>query len=123
MKNNYFEVLRGGVHSTFQDTGFNNVQHLGITTGGVVDTLLFHLANKLLDNDSGTPVIEFANQGPLLELKKGRCRFVITGNVAFNIISKDNILQGTPNQTYHLQEGDQLDILTTIKSTISNLPV
>ena len=88
MQSNYFQVQRGGIHSTFQDTGFNNVQHLGITTGGVIDNHLFQLANKLLDNDLSSPVIEFANQGPLLELKKGRCRFAITGNVAFNIIRK-----------------------------------
>ena len=51
MQSNYFEVLRGGVHSTFQDTGFNNVQHFGITTGGVIDNHLFQLVNKLLAND------------------------------------------------------------------------
>ena len=61
-------------------------------------------------------LIEFANQGPLLELKKGRCRFAITGNVAFNIISKNLITHGIPNRTYLLYEGDKLDILTTIKS-------
>lgn len=116
MQSNYFQVQRGGVHSTFQDTGFKNVQHIGITTGGVIDNHLFQLANKLLDNDLSFPVIEFANQGPLLELKKGMCRFAITGNVAFNIISKNLITQGIPNRTYHLYEGDKLDILTTIKS-------
>ena len=116
MQSNYFEVLRGGVHSTFQDTGFTNVQHLGITTGGVIDNHLFQLANILLANDLNTPVIEFANQGPFLELKKGRCRFAITGNVAFNIISKNLITQGIPNRSYHLYKGDKLDILTTIKS-------
>lgn len=116
MQTNYFKVQRGGIHSTFQDTGFKNVQHIGITTGGVVDINLFQLANKLLDNDLSSPVIEFANQGPLLELKKGRCRFAITGNVSFNIISKDLITTGVPNRTYILHEGDKLDILTTIKS-------
>ncbi|SVE38845.1 uncharacterized protein METZ01_LOCUS491699, partial [marine metagenome] len=116
MQSNYFQVQRGGIHSTFQDTGFKNVQHIGITTGGVIDNHLFQLANKLLANDLSSPVIEFANQGPLLELKKGRCRFAITGNVAFNIISKNLITQGIPNRTYHLYESDKLDILTTIKS-------
>ena len=68
MKDNYFNVLRGGVHSTFQDLGFKKFQHLGISTGGVVDSNLFHLANKLLDNKTNTPTLEFTNQGPLLNL-------------------------------------------------------
>lgn len=116
MKNNYFEVLRGGIHSSFQDDGFDNVQHLGITTGGVIDQRLFYLANNLLNNNLKTPVIEFAYQGPLLKLKKGSCRFVITGNVSFNIIRKEIITEGLSNQTYNLQEGDLLDIFTTVKS-------
>ena len=41
MNKNYFEVVRGGIHTTFQDNGFLNTQHLGITTGGVVDRDLF----------------------------------------------------------------------------------
>ena len=68
MNNNYFEIIRGGVHTTFQDSGYSNVQHLGITTGGVVDSELFFLANKIVNNELHLPaILEFANQGPLLK--------------------------------------------------------
>ena len=73
MNKNCFEILRGGVYSTFQDNGYSNVQHLGITTGGVVDNDLFRLANKIVNNELHTPILEFANQGPQLKLKKGKC--------------------------------------------------
>jgi len=116
IKDNCFNVLRGGVHTTFQDLGFKNFQHLGITTGGVVDNNLFHLANKLLDNQSNTPTLEFTNQGPLLNLKKGKCRFAITGNVKFNIIKEGAIMFGIPNRTYFLNQGEQIDILGTTNS-------
>ena len=116
MKDNFFNVLRGGVHTSFQDLGFQNFQHLGITTGGVIDNNLFHLANKLLGNKLNTPTIEFTNQGPLLDLKKGRCRFVIAGNVKFNIIKKEGIIEGISNRTYFLNEGEHLDILGTVNS-------
>ena len=99
MNKNYFEVVRGGIHTTFQDNGFFNVQHLGITTGGVVDNNLFRLANKLVNNDMNSPVLEFAVQGPKLKLKKGKCRFAITGNVAFSILRDDTIIEGIPNRT------------------------
>ena len=123
MNKNYFEVVRGGVHTTFQDNGYLNVQHLGITTGGVVDNCLFQLANKLVNNDHSLPVVEFANQGPQLKLKKGKCRIAITGNVAFNIIYEHGITPGEPNRSYALNEGDTLDILHTIKSNYGYLSV
>ena len=116
MKINYFKVFRKGLHTTFQDSGFDNFQHLGITTAGVVDNNLFLLANKLLNNKENTPIIEFTNQGPLLVLKKGKCRFAITGNVKFNIIKNGITIAGIPNRTYFLNQGEQLDILCTINS-------
>ena len=115
-KDNYFNILRGGVHTTFQDLGFKKFQHLGIATGGVVDNNLFHLANKLLGNQLNTPILEFTNQGPLLDLKKGKCRFAITGNVRFNIIKDEMVIVGIPNRTYFLNQGEQVDILSTTDS-------
>ena len=50
--------------------------------------------DKIVNNKLHTPVIEFANQGPQLKLKKGKCRFAITGNVAFNILRNENIIEG-----------------------------
>ena len=44
MINKYFKVLRSGTHTTFQDKGFVNLQHLGITTSGVVDNELAFIA-------------------------------------------------------------------------------
>ena len=123
MNKNYFEVIRGGVQTTFQDNGYVNVQHLGMTTGGVVDNELFFLANKIVNNELYLPSIEFANQGPHLKLKKGKCRFAITGNVFFNILREDRIIEGIPNRSYLLNEGDSLDILSTIKSNYGYLVV
>ena len=44
----YFVVERSGIHTTFQDSGYEHLQHLGITTGGVVDDNLFKIANKII---------------------------------------------------------------------------
>lgn len=123
MVKNFFKVIRGGVLTTFQDQGYFNVQHLGITTGGVADNNLFRLANKILNNELNMPVLEFAHQGPLLKLKKGKCRIVITGNVKFNILHRGNIIKGIPNQSYLLNEGDLLDVLATIKSNYGYIAV
>ena len=116
MINKYFKVLRSGTHTTFQDKGFFNLQHLGITTSGVVDNELAFIANALVNNDIYAPIIEFAYQGPRLKLIKGSCRFAISGNVNFNIIKNNKTIIGKTNQTYKLEEGEILDILSTIKS-------
>ena len=83
MSNFYFTVERPGIHTTFQDSGYEYLQHFGITTGGVVDNNLFKTANKLLGNDKNETIIEFAYQGPRLRLDKGNVQIVITGDVHF----------------------------------------
>ena len=123
MKKNNFKVLREGIHSTFQDLGYLNIQHLGISRSGVADENLFKIANEIVNNKSNVAVIEFSIQGPKLKLHKGKCRFVITGNVLFNIISKNKKIKGVPYRSYLLKKGDILDILTTIKSNFGYLAV
>tara|TARA_B100001540_G_C15787031_1_gene633712 strand:+ start:224 stop:1165 length:942 start_codon:yes stop_codon:yes gene_type:complete len=113
---NSFLVLRSGTNSTFQDEGFHNLQHLGITSAGVMDKKLFLFANYILDNKIDTPVIEFSLQGPILKLAKGSCRFAITGNVLFKIIKKNKAINGVCNRSYILNEGETLDIISTINS-------
>ncbi len=123
MEHNQFEVIREGIHTSFQDQGYFNVQHLGITTGGAADVDLFILANKIINNKYNTPALEFSLQGPKLKLIKGKCRFVITGNVNFNILQGEKITNGVPHFSYILQEGDILDILSTINSNYGYLSV
>ena len=37
MSNYFFEVLRPGINTTFQDKGRFHMQHLGVTPGGCMD--------------------------------------------------------------------------------------
>ena len=41
MSDCYFVVERAGIHTTFQDSGYDHLQHHGITPGGVIDNNLF----------------------------------------------------------------------------------
>ena len=117
MSNYFFEVLRSGINTAFQDKGRFHMQHLGVTPGGCMDLELFSIANALVGNTSNEGVLEFAYQGPLLKLIKGRTKIAITGNVLFQIIkSNRETLIGESNRTYILEEGDQIDILATKQS-------
>ena len=113
----FFEVLRSGINTTFQDKGRFHMQHFGVTPGGCMDTKSFLIANALVGNTSNEGVLEFAYQGPLLKLAKGKTKISITGNVLFQIIkSNEEIINGKCYRTYDLDEGDQIDILVTKQS-------
>ena len=117
MSDYFFEVLRSGINTTFQDKGRFHMQHLGVTPGGCMDLESFSIANALVGNSLNTGVLEFAYQGPLLKLIKGRTKIAITGNVIFQIIkSNQQTISGECNRTYILDEEDQIDILTTKQS-------
>ena len=51
MNKNYFEIIRAGVNTTFQDQGRNNLYHIGIPFSGAMDNRNYLLANKLVGNE------------------------------------------------------------------------
>ena len=115
--NDHFKILRPGINSTFQDIGRFGLQHLGIVPGGCMDRSLFFLANKLVGNKVSEGALEFAYQGPLLELVGEPVIVAVSGKVNFNIINKKGeIKQGTSNESFILSKGDKVDILSTIDS-------
>ena len=124
MSNNFFEVLRAGINTTYQDRGRFHMQHFGVAPGGCMDVKAFLIANALVGNNSKDGVLEFAYQGPLLKLVRGKTKIVITGNVIFKIIKTNNeIINGECNKSYDLNEGDQIDILSTKESAYGYLAV
>ena len=117
MSDTYFEILRPGINSSIQDKGRNHLYHIGITISGAMDQRIFTLSNALVSNDLNEGVIEFAHQGPLLKLKNGSANFVITGNVIFNILRKNSVIEeGKCFQNYLLEHEDQIDIISTKNS-------
>ena len=124
MKNNFFEVLRPGINTTYQDDGRFHMQHLGVAPGGCMDIKSYLTANKILSNQNKEGVLEFAYQGPLLKLRKGKTKFAISGNVIFQIIKSSNeTIVGECNRSYDLDEKDQIDILSTRNSVYGYLAI
>ena len=50
MNKSYFEIIRAGINTTFQDLGRKNLYHIGIPFSGAMDNRNFLLANKLVGN-------------------------------------------------------------------------
>ena len=123
MNKSYFKVIRPGINTTFQDLGRENLYHIGIPFSGAMDNRNYTLANAIAGNKINTPVIEFAFQGPLFKLVGEKIYFNITGNVNFNILKKNEKIKGNCYQNYVLEDGDELDILSTNKSVYGYLAI
>ena len=123
MSRNYFEIIRAGVNTTFQDKGRDNLYHIGIPFSGAMDNRNYLLANKLAGNIWNLPVIEFAYQGPLLRFYGDKINIVITGDVVFKIKQKDKEIYGNCYETYQLQNEDEINILSTNKSVYGYLAI
>ena len=118
---NYFEIVRAGINTTFQDKGRNNLYHVGIPFSGAMDKRNYILANCLVGNQIYKPVIEFAYQGPLIKYKGDKINFAITGDVIFRLIKKEKEIIGNCYENYILEDGDQIDIISTNKSVYGYL--
>ena len=123
MNNNYFEILRAGINTTFQDKGRSNLYHMGIPFSGAMDNRNYLLANKLSGNELNLPVIEFAYQGALLKFYGDKINIAITGDVIFKLIKKGKEIEGNCYESYQLEDEDEIDILSTNKSVYGYLSI
>ena len=123
MSKNYFEVIRAGINTTFQDQGRKNLYHIGIPFSGAMDNRNYLLANKLVENNLHNPVIEFAYQGPLLKYFGNKINIAITGDVNFTIKKNDNLIDGNCYESFTVENNDELDIKSTNKSVYGYLAV
>ena len=120
---NSFEIIRAGINTTFQDNGRNDLYHIGIPFSGAMDKRNYILANSLLSNKTNKPVIEFAYQGPLIKYNGDKINFVITGDVIFKLIKKKDVIDGNCYENYTIEDGDQIDIVSTNKSVYGYLAI
>ena len=123
MNKNYFEIKRAGINTTFQDQGRSNLYHIGIPFSGAMDNRNFQISNKLVGNETNSPVIEFAYQGPLLKYSGDDIKCAIAGDVKFIIRKNDNEIKGNCYQSFTLENGDEIDIITTNKSVYGYLAI
>ncbi len=106
-----FEVIKAGIFTTLQDRGRFGFTHLGVTNSGVMDEYSALAAQKLLDNDLDTNILEitFSN----VELKAdANTLLCITGAVCELFIN--NELKNCW-QVYKIKKGDVVKIGTILE--------
>ncbi len=100
-----FQVLKPGALTLVQDLGRRGYQHLGLTTGGVVDEKAARWASRLLGNASGAPLLEISLGGLVLQACVAT-RIALTGA---DLGLRINGAQCPPWQTYRVESGDRLE--------------
>jgi biotin-dependent carboxylase-like uncharacterized protein len=121
MSSNYLDIIRPGINTTFQDKGRDHLYHIGIPFSGAMDNRNYLLANKLVHNNLDAAVIEFAYQGPHIKYSGEKINFAITGDVIFSIKKKDNEIEGNCYESYQIENGDEINIISTNKSVYGYL--
>ena len=116
MSENYFEVIRAGINTTFQDNGRKNLNHIGIPASGAIDKRNYKLVNKLLNNDINHPALEFAYQGPKLIYHGEPINIAVSGDVNFKLIRKNIETDGKCYETISIEDNDEIDLISTNKS-------
>ena len=121
MSNNYLEIIRPGINTTFQDKGRDHLYHIGIPFSGAMDNRNYLIANKLVNNNLDSAVIEFAYQGPHIKYSGEKINCAITGDVIFSIKKKDTEIEGKCYESYQIENGDEINIISTNKSVYGYL--
>ena len=60
------EVLEPGLLTTVQDCGRHGYRHLGVGQSGVLDSFSAAVANILVGNSPGSPLLEMTLRGPVV---------------------------------------------------------
>lgn len=97
-------VIAAGIHSSIQDLGRKGYRSFGVPISGTMDKYSAILANKLLNNEEGLPVMEITIKGPKLFFED-ETLFVITGA---NMSPKLNDEPIHINSVYAVKTGDVL---------------
>ena len=121
MSNNYLDIIRPGINTTFQDKGRDHLYHIGIPFSGAMDNRNYLIANKLVNNNLDSAVIEFAYQGPHIKYSGEKINFAVTGDVIFSIKKKDTEIEGNCYESYQIENGEEINIISTHKSVYGYL--
>ena len=100
----------------FKITAEITLYHIGVPFSGAMDQRNYKLANSIVGNKIDSAVLEFAYQGPLIKYRGDKINFVITGEVIFRLIKKGNEIDGNCYESYSIEDGDLVDIISTNKS-------
>mgnify|MGYP005672715931 CR=1 FL=1 len=82
-------ITRAGTHSTIQDFGRFQYQHLGVSPSGAMDQRIITELQKIIPNHQNQ-FLEFAYVGPSIKVKEGSVKICVGGNCNMSIQKNNN---------------------------------
>lgn len=83
----HIEVVSPGAFASVQDAGRRGYRRVGVPWSGALDARLMRVANALVGNADGTPVIECFDGGQQLVARGGSVRLAVAGHAVVEIES------------------------------------
>lgn len=117
------KVLDAGAYSTFQDTGRYGYQDVGVPVSGAIDRVSARLANTLVGNSAGAPVLEMLLQGISFEVQASSARVVLFGCDGALAISGPRQLSVPAGRTVRVMRGDTVKVTSLGRSLCGYLAV
>lgn len=81
------EVVAAGAYASLQDLGRRGYRRVGVPWAGVLDPRLMRIANALVGNAEGAPVIECFDGGLQLAARGGALRLAVAGDAVLEFES------------------------------------
>ena len=79
------EILAPGAYASLQDGGRRGYRHIGVPWAGVLDARLMRIANTLVGNAEGAPVIECFDGGLQVAARGAAVRVAVAGDAVIEL--------------------------------------
>ena len=105
------EILKPGLHTSVQDLGRFGFQNVGAPRSGPLDRVAMRLANALVGNAAGAPVLECLLQGPAFEIRADSVRLAFMGAEAALLVEENGETRRAPcGQSLRLTRGARVAV-------------
>lgn len=106
----WLEVVSPGAYASLQDRGRRGLRRVGVPWAGVLDPRLMRIANALVGNAEGAPVIECFDGGLQLAARGAALRLAVAGDTVLEVESAGERHALMPWRSVTLAEGDLLRV-------------
>jgi allophanate hydrolase len=117
------ELVSAGAFASVQDLGRRGLRRVGVPWSGVLDPRLMRLANALVGNPHGAPVIESFDGGLQLAARGGAVRVAVAGHAAVEIEHRGERRELAAWRSLTLDDGDMLRVRRLVHGRIAVVAV
>lgn len=113
MSTAWLTTLSAGAYASIQDGGRTGHRRFGVPLAGALDPNLLAIANALVGQPLGYPVIECFDGGQHWRADEGPLLIAVAGDAAIEIVDGNGARSASPWRSHVLEAGDTLRLIST----------